>query len=154
MRYESDLSHDLLQDEISSITNGTSSPYHALLFAVLVTAVLDYLNDSWMATKKVKETDYYIGRAACLSARDFFAAEGIDLNAPPPFSFPWIAHHLSDDPEAFMARIRSLLPRAMTRTELVAIHGRYIPGTICRLRGEQQPSSDYPLASTSESVPL
>jgi hypothetical protein len=153
MRFTPELSHDI-EAELSPITNGTSSPYHALLYAILVTAVLDYLNDSWTRSKKVKETDYYIGRAACLSAREFFAAEGIDPNSPPPFSFPWIAHHLSDDPDAFMHRIRSLLPKAMTRTELVAIHGRYIPGTICRLRDEQPPSSDYPLASTSESVPL
>jgi hypothetical protein len=110
-------------------------PEHKLLIAIITRSILDYLDDTAVPYNlNNSAANYTKGRAKWEADQFFFPPEvdsdTLNPNKPPPFSFFWIAQHLSDDPEGFMASVRQLLHTAPTRSAVVAQYGRYAPGRI------------------------
>ena len=107
------------------------TPEHRLLIAIIIRSILDYLDDTAVPYRKNQTAANCTKASAQREARKFFfSGERINPNKTAPFSFYWIASHLSDDPEWFMRSIRKLLRTAQPRSAVIAQYGRYAPGRI------------------------
>jgi hypothetical protein len=92
-----------------------------LLLAIIHRAVLDYLDDTHdraVASVYAREPSNRAKAAASLF-------EEAQDDRSEPFTFRWIAEHLSDAPEAMMAGIRSRLLKAPKRKEVRETQGLY-----------------------------
>ncbi|TXH14445.1 MAG: hypothetical protein E6R03_09285 [Hyphomicrobiaceae bacterium] len=126
---------DTLGDFVSGLSGNlaTFSPYHLLLAAVLHRSVLDYLDDTGTLCRKpnLPESAYQKERDR-LDAVEFFnyRGDGDDMT-PKPFSFRWIAEHLSaSDPDGFMERVLRTLETAPRRSKLIEQFGIYTVGRV------------------------
>ncbi len=118
-----------------AIHDPVPSPERRLLIAILIRSILDYLDDTAVPYQQNPSGSNCTKARARWEAEQFFYPPPIDLidfdpNEPPPFSFPWIAEHLSNEPQSFMKRIRNFLQTAPKRSTVIAEFGRYAPGRL------------------------
>lgn len=92
-----------------------------LLMAVVHRAVIDYLDDTH--DRKVKSV--YAREPSNRAKAEAFLFEEAQDDHNEPFTFRWIAEHLSDNPDAFMADIRAKLLRAPKRKEVRETQGMF-----------------------------
>ena len=96
------------------------SRYHNLLLAVVHRAIIDYLDD----THDRNVASVYREPSLRAKAQMYLFGEAQDDRSE-PFSFRWIAEHISDDADALVADIRARLLKAPKRKEVRETQGLY-----------------------------
>jgi hypothetical protein len=112
------MTHIMAEDEIPCSVD----KYRNLLMAVVHRAVIDYLDDTH---DRVVSSVYAREPSLRAKAQMFLFDEAQDDHSE-PFTFRWIAEHLSEDADAFMASIRAKVLKAPKRTEVRRKQGMYV----------------------------
>jgi hypothetical protein len=111
------MTHIMCDEELSMPTDKCRN----LLMAVVHRAVIDYLDD----THDRAVASVYTREPSLRAKAQMFLFEEAHDDHKEPFTFRWIAEHLSEHPSAFMDGIRARLLKAPKRREVRETQGLY-----------------------------